>query len=304
MSSLRLPAVSAMPHGAALPVLPAALIPSIDNSVAKAILQAALKAQAPAAGDAAGVVLRQLGGSLEAADGAGAQQGVERGFGAAYDGSAQASSPEGNPASSDGGHGNRLPPSDNGGSGGSDGSGSADGSLGKLYPRVVMILDTLDGPASDKLVARIETLLDKRVHVVFVTARSDKGPNSAESVLVSRLKVRSGNPLIVVSYNGARIAAHNSKAEKPKGLVEDMPGFADNTITLFRKINSALKSKLGARAALPEFGVPSVDSAHLYGVELPAKADVKEAAAFYNRALSAGGYKYRMEGREDADGRK
>ena len=61
-------------------------------------------------------------------------------------------------------------------------------------------------PASAETVQYIEKLADLGVHVVFVTPRAEKGANSAEEILPSKLRTRAGNPVMVVSYNGARIA--------------------------------------------------------------------------------------------------
>jgi hypothetical protein len=187
--------------------------------------------------------------------------------------------------------------------GGSGGSDRGEGGLGRLYPRVVMILDTLAGPASDKLVKQIEKLADAGVRVVFVTARVDKGEDSAESVLVSKLKRRVGNPVIVVSANGARITAHNSKAEHPKPLIEDLDGLSANAVAAFQKIGKASLTKQGVKGELVEFGVPAVEGAHIYGAELPAGADLKKFVSSYNEMLRNRGMKYKVEGVAGPDGR-
>lgn len=197
----------------------------------------------------------------------------------------------------------------NGGAGGSGGGSSDDNdggdNLGRLYPRVVMILDTLEAPVSkeDKLVQHIETLLDRGVRVIFVTARPEKGENSAESVLVGQLKHRSGNPAIIVSHNGARIVARSSRAEKPKGLVEDLPGFPEATIEKFREINQRVAASLGVAKEVSEFGVPSVEEAYLYGGVLPESVDAAAWTRSYNRALKAAGFRYKVETAKAADGR-
>jgi len=193
-----------------------------------------------------------------------------------------------------------------GGDGVPGGESAASGApLGRLYPRVVMILDTLDRPAAEggKLVKYIETLVDKGVRVVFVTARAEKGENSAAEVLISKLKVRTGNPVIVVSYNGARAAAHNSKAENPKPLIADQPAFAEKTLERFREITAAVKAKLGARGKIVEFGQPSLEAPYIYGAELPSGVDASAWAAAFNRALKSAGFAYKVELSKNAEGR-
>lgn len=186
--------------------------------------------------------------------------------------------------------------------GGSDNNGG-DG-LGKLYPRVVMILDTLKAPVDKghKLVGHIESLLDQGVRVIFVTARPEKGENSAESVLTKHLKFRTGNPPIIVSYNGARIAAH-TRAEKPKGLVEDLPGFAAATVEKFREINLRVAKSLGVGDGVSEFGIPSTEEPYLYGGVLPASVDAAAWTRTYNRALKAAGFRYKVETAKAEDGK-
>lgn len=199
----------------------------------------------------------------------------------------------------------------NGGAGdGGDGvpagaSASNGAPLGRLYPRVVMILDTLDQPAAEggTLVKRIEALLDKGVRVVFVTARPERGENSASWALISKLKVRTGNPIVVVSYNGARAAAHNSKADHPKPLIVDQPAFAEKTIARFREITQAVKAKLGARGAIVEFGRPSLEAPYIYGAALPSGIDASAWAAAFNRALKSAGFSYKVEISMNAEGR-
>ncbi|MBI3289106.1 MAG: hypothetical protein HYZ74_06280, partial [Elusimicrobia bacterium] len=184
--------------------------------------------------------------------------------------------------------------------------------LGRLYPRVVIILDTLDHPAGkdDRIVKYIETLVDKGVKVVFVTARPEKGENSAESMLISQLKIRTGNPVLVVSYNGARITAHSSKAVNPKSLIPDQLPFAEAVIARFREITKTVNAKFNARGGA-EFGKPSLEEPFIYGAELPAKADPsrwaradpsKWAAAF-NRALKSAGFAYKVELSRNAAGK-
>lgn len=179
--------------------------------------------------------------------------------------------------------------------------------LGKLYPRVVVILDTLDKPAQagDKLVSYIETLVDKGVRVVFATARPDKGPDSAESVLISKLKTRTGNPVIVASYNGARVTLHNSKAENPKPLIADQLPFAPATVARFREIALDVQKKLLGRNAAPSvFGRPSLEAPFIFGGEIPRGVEAQVWTTAYNRALKSAGLPYKAESGRDAEGRE
>lgn len=177
--------------------------------------------------------------------------------------------------------------------------------LGKLYPRVAIILDTLDKPAAegDKIVRYIEALIEKQVTVVFVTARPEKGENSAESMLVSKLKIRTGNPVVVVSYNGARIATHSSKAANPKPLIPDQLPFAEKTVERFREITATVNKKLGAKGKVEEFGQPSLEAPFIYGGVLPKGVDEVKWSAAFNRALKAAGFSYKVELSRDAEGR-
>lgn len=282
-----------------LPGAPAALLP-LDSlpaviSPETAVINAA-QPQVPAALGTA----QNLEQAITNARKSGAAQGVETASDKTFDGVKAANTADGIGGAGSGGSGGS-----GGAGGGSDGDGGNRGgeNLNRLQPRVVMILDTLKGPASEKMVSYIESLQDNGVHVVFVTPRADKGENSADSVLISKLKVRTGNPVLVVSYNGARVAAHSSRAENPKPLLEDQPGFPEKTIATFRKINDLVKEKLGVKADLKEFGVPTAESPFIYGADLPKDVDASAFARAYNQALRSRGLKYKIEVVEGADGR-
>ena len=293
---LALPAASVTSAG--VPALPQAA--AHEAPAAAQAAQAAQAAEAKAPKAAAQAVLGAMGAAIEASSknepGATASGTV---LDQAFDGVKMSGSVDG---------GNGLGGGSNGGgNGGANNNGGAkgpnDGNLGRLYPRVVMILDTLNGPASEKLVKQVEKLADAGVRVVFVTPRADKGDDSADSVLISKLKRRTGNPVVVVSYNGARITAHNSKAEHPKPLVEDLEGFSPNAVAAFQKIGKALTSKLGGQGELKEFGVPAVDGGHIYGGELPAGVDLPKFVSSFNEMLRNRGMKYKVEGVASPDGR-
>lgn len=181
----------------------------------------------------------------------------------------------------------------------------ADGAkLGRLYPRVVVILDSLDKPATkeDKIVKYIETLVTNGVKVVFVTARPEKGENSAESMLVGQLKVRTGNPVLVVSYNGARVSSHSSRAENPKPLIPDMLPFAEKTVARFREIADAVNLKLGYKGTINEFGQPNLEAPFIWGGVLPSGVDAAKWSTAFNRSLKAAGFAYKIELSKNADG--
>ncbi len=176
--------------------------------------------------------------------------------------------------------------------------------LGKLYPRVVVILDTLGKPAGkdDKIVKYIETLVTNNVKVVFVTARPEKGENSAESMLIGQLKVRTGNPVVVVSYNGARVTSHSSRAENPKPLIPDQLPFAEKTVARFREITADVNKKLGVKGKVEEFGQPSLEAPYIYGGTLPKGVDEAKWTTTFNRALKAAGFAYKIELSKNAEG--
>lgn len=283
---------------AAAPAVAAAAFPLAAAPAAAAALPLAAAAPAPAAAVAASPLAAPALPAVGGLRGAAAAMAEEPRAAAAsnqfFDLARAAAAGMGSPV--DGGQARA-----DGGSSHSDG----DAPLGKLYPRVVIILDALDRPAQegDKLVKYIEALSDKGVKIVFVTARPEKGENSAESMLVSKLKVRTGNPLIVVSYNGARIALHNSKAENPKPLIPDQEPFAEKTLARFREIDATVRAKLGAKVGAAEFGYPNLEAPYIYGAEIPAGVDAGDWTTAYNRALKSAGFDYKIEAAQGADAR-
>lgn len=277
------------------PILPGISLPNLAAPTAAPLLsaEAILPAQAVTAQDSAQQTLQALGASAALnAQGARDEGAIQASSNKAFDGSSNNGGNDGNGGDFGGGNGGGSNGGNNGGS--DDNGGNRDAS----HPRVVMIVDTLSGPASDELVGRIEKLADLGVRVVFITARADKGPNSADEVLMSRLRVRMNNPVIAITYNGARVTAKSSKAENPKPLIEDQEGFSDSVKENFRKVNAELKKALNVEAT-------EVDSSeHVYAVELPASADLAKAASLYNAKLRRLGYNYRVEGRRDEEGRQ
>ena len=64
--------------------------------------------------------------------------------------------------------------------------------LAQLYPRVVFVQDVFSGPASEKTVEYVNKLVDAGVHVVFLTWRPHRGADSADSILMARVKQSRG----------------------------------------------------------------------------------------------------------------
>ncbi|MDE2313918.1 MAG: hypothetical protein KGL04_07075 [Elusimicrobia bacterium] len=172
--------------------------------------------------------------------------------------------------------------------------------LRKFYPRVVFIEDGFSGPVSEKTVASIEKLLDAGVHVVFMTQRPLKGTDSAETILVSRMRNRQTNPLIIASYGGAKISVA-SRAENPKSLIDDQPGLNEKAVSMIRGIADKLNKALPKNAALKGEFLPDAKHPLAYALELPAKMSAAKAAVMrkdvlsrFNRALSGAGLPYRL----------
>lgn len=200
----------------------------------------------------------------------------------------------------DGGHG----------SGGNGGSNNNNDGSNRQPPqnrsrRVVMILDTFNGEAPESVVKSIERLLDDGSHVVFVTARPNKGNGSAESMLVSKLKARMNNPLIVVSYNGAVITPHTpTRSENgPKPIIDSLGGFPQASMDYLRKSGQAVMKRLGVTGQIEEFGYPSLESPYIYGGRIPEGVDAQQWAGAYNRMLRSAKYPYKVETFTDAEGR-
>lgn len=259
-----------------------------------------LGAQAPQAVDAR-TGLQSLAAEIQAAEGAAGSAQVQQASERTFDGSSDKTASSVDDGSGSGGGVNG---GGNGGNGGNDGNGGGrrGSNGGSSQPRVVMIVDNLEGPASDTLVARIEKLADLGVRVVFITRRADKGPNSADEVLMSKLRVRVNNPVIAVTNNGARVTARSSRAENPRPLIEDQEGFSQPVVESFRKINAEVQKIL--KGEVVEIGMDGSEAPHVYGVQLPAGADLAKAVSLYNAKLRRAGYQYRVEGRRDEAGRQ
>lgn len=115
-------------------------------------------------------------------------------------------------------------------------------------PRVVFIHDMFTGPASEATVAAIQKLVDLGSHLVFMTRRESTGPDSADEVLLKRLKVGRTNPIIVASRNGGRVALH-SRAKEPKAFIEDAPAPAELSVA---RVLQALDTRFKGEDLLSE----------------------------------------------------
>jgi hypothetical protein len=134
--------------------------------------------------------------------------------------------------------------------------------------------DVFSKPASDQSVAYIGKLLDAGVHLVFLTWRPQKGPGSAEEILLARLKQHRTNPIMVVSFNGGKVSLHG-RAANPKSILEDVGGFTPAHLDGFRAASAKLQKALGLSEPLEESALPSVESPFSYVLELP--RSVKDA---------------------------
>jgi hypothetical protein len=87
-------------------------------------------------------------------------------------------------------------------------------------------------------------MIDAGVHVVFMTWRPQKGPGSAEEILLSRVKQSRNNPVVVVAFNGGKIALHG-RAANPKAIMENVGQFSDESVAQIK----AIVEKVGAGGA-------------------------------------------------------
>ena len=113
--------------------------------------------------------------------------------------------------------------------------------LAQLYPRVVFVQDVFNGPASEKTVEYVNKLVDAGVHVVFLTWRPHRGADSADSILMARVKQSRNNPVIVVSYNGGKVSLHG-RAANPKPLIESVGAFPAEALAKINKIAKVVEA--------------------------------------------------------------
>ncbi len=157
--------------------------------------------------------------------------------------------------------------------------------LAQLYPRVVFVQDVFSGPASDKTVEYVNKLVDAGVHVVFLTWRPHRGADSADSILMARVKQSRNNPVIVVSYNGGKVSLHG-RAANPKPLIESVGGFPAEALAKIKKIATVAES------------VPTETEAFSLTVRLDdtkTNPSVSAQISALNRKLKAAGLDYKAE---------
>lgn len=233
---------------------------------------------------------------------------IQKASGAAFDGNNGESNDSGGDSMGTGG-GDSSGGNDRAGSGGGDGGGAGSNQnsnggapLNQLYPRVIFLQDIFVKPASDKTIEYVEKLLDAGVHLVFLTWRPQKGPGSAEEVLLSRIKQHRTNPIMVVSFNGGKISLHG-RAANPKSILEDVGAFGASHIEAFQTMKVKLEKTLKLPdGALAEKGLPSLEGAFSYILELPGKIKDKDlpakrgkAVRRFNELLRAARLPYKME---------
>lgn len=156
--------------------------------------------------------------------------------------------------------------------------------LAQLYPRVVFLQDVFSGPVSEKTVEYVNKLVDAGVHVVFLTWRPHRGADSADSILMERVKQSRNNPVIVVSYNGGKVSLHG-RAANPKPLIESVGAFPVEAL-----------AKIGKVAKIVE-AVPTDKEAFSVTVKMDeaGKTSVNAQINALNRKLKAAGLDYKAE---------
>ncbi|MFA6030121.1 MAG: hypothetical protein WC969_09725 [Elusimicrobiota bacterium] len=179
--------------------------------------------------------------------------------------------------------------------------------LSTLYPRVVFLQDVFTGPAPDAVVAYLQKIVDAGAHVVFLTWRPQKGPDSAEEILLGRMKAGRENPVIVVSYNGGKVALHGRAAD-PKPIlppdaprIADLSGFSAEEDSVLHGITASLAKPLHLKEALAESRQVSDGQLLSYVVSLPASVPEEKVAPLreallkkYNASLKAAGLPYQV----------
>lgn len=156
--------------------------------------------------------------------------------------------------------------------------------LAQLYPRVVFIQDVFTGPVSEKTVEYVNKLVDAGVHVVFLTWRPHRGADSADSVLMERVKQSRNNPVIVVSYNGGKVSLHG-RAANPKPLIESVGAFPVEALAKINKVAKVIEA------------VPTDKEAFSVTVQMDeaGKTSVGAQISALNRKLKSAGLDYKAE---------
>jgi hypothetical protein len=172
-------------------------------------------------------------------------------------------------------------------------AGPAAEQLGRRHPRVVVVVDVFQKKAADSTIRLIDILQQKGVQIVFVTNRPDRGADSVDEVLTSRLKARRDHPILVVSSSGAKIYKHASRAANPKPTIPNAQSFTEEE---WQSIDQAVLS-VAAQKRLSGISVPHRPErdAYLYEAELPQKANVEAFVASVNAKLRSAGVPYKAE---------
>jgi len=167
--------------------------------------------------------------------------------------------------------------------------------LNHLYPKVVFIQDVFNGPAPESVAAYVNRLVDAGVHVVFMTWRPQKGAGSAEEVLLSRVKQSRNNPVVVVAYNGGKIALHG-RAANPKAIIENVGQFSAEHVKAIGEM--AAQSAAGGSAVVE--ASPAEKEAFSLTIKVSG-ADRAAALKSLNAAMKKAGFPYKAEAHpEDA----
>jgi hypothetical protein len=162
--------------------------------------------------------------------------------------------------------------------------------LNRLYPKVVFIQDVFSGPAPESVATSINRMIDAGVHVVFMTWRPQKGPGSAEEVLLSRVKQSRANPVVVVAFNGGKIALHG-RAANPKAVVENVGQFSAENLA---KIKDIAEKTGGVMTA-----TPSDAEAFSLTVSFAGKTSASGYLNDVNAKLKSAGLPYKAEANAD-----
>lgn len=164
--------------------------------------------------------------------------------------------------------------------------------LAQLYPRVVFVQDVFSGPASEKTVEYVNKLVDAGVHVVFLTWRPHRGADSADSVLMTRVKQSRNNPVIVVSYNGGKVSLHG-RAANPKPLIESVGAFPVEALAKIKKLANVVEAVPTDAEAF------SVTVKLVEGVKSPS---LNAQINALNRKFKAAGLDYKAEAHPNVPG--
>ncbi|MFI5347192.1 MAG: hypothetical protein ACHQ51_12535 [Elusimicrobiota bacterium] len=165
--------------------------------------------------------------------------------------------------------------------------------LNRLYPKVVFIQDVFSGPAPDAVAGYVNRLIDAGVHVVFMTWRPQKGPGSADEVLLSRVKQSRANPVVVVAFNGGKIALHG-RAANPKAIMENVGQFSAENLAKIK----AIAEKIGAGGAEAVTASPADNEAFSLNIAVDG-ASRGEVLKKLNAQLKSAGLPYKAELHQD-----